>query len=193
MQIQKNKLLVVLLLLTAGMRCQNLGNSSSSGELQMTFPSIYFKHNSTEYAKMPYKVDSCFAYIAFHLKDINDFVIWRDSLETDMLTMQRIKKLKSGLSKYKLTRKIHISSMEGEQKISRHTIEVVKDPAQVQYLLSLNSVFDISKNRTVNKKKYTNHVMRPSIFCGGCWKSGFHWRTRMKLRKMERNKKIKGV
>ena len=35
-------------------------------ELKMTFPSIYFKHNSTDYATMPYKIDSCFKHIAFN-------------------------------------------------------------------------------------------------------------------------------
>lgn len=29
-------------------------------ELKTTFPSIHFKHNSTDYITMPYTVDSCF-------------------------------------------------------------------------------------------------------------------------------------
>src|SRR4051812_572394 len=69
-------------------------------ELKMTFPSIYFKYNSTEYAEMPYTVDSCFKYMAAHAKEINSRPIWRDSSETEQLTTERIKKLKLGLNKY---------------------------------------------------------------------------------------------
>ena len=48
-------------------------------ELKMTYPSIYFVLNSTEYAVMPYTVDSCFKYIAANIKYLNSIVIWRDS------------------------------------------------------------------------------------------------------------------
>jgi hypothetical protein len=114
------------------------------GEFKMTFPSIYFKHNSTDYSVAPYAVDSCFKYIALHIKDINDLVIWSDSLETEKLTQQRIKKLKTELRKYKVTG-IHIESMGEKQKISRRTMEMSADSAQIKYLLILNSVFELPK------------------------------------------------
>lgn len=114
------------------------------GELKMTFPSIYFKHNSTDYAKMPYAVDSCFKYIAANIKNINGRPIWRDSIETEQLTKNRIEKLKADLDTYLGTKKIKIRSMGKEQKISQRTIYNGTDSLQIKYLLSLNSVFDIS-------------------------------------------------
>ncbi len=48
------------------------------------------------------------------------------------------------------------------------------DDAQTQYLLSLNSVFDISKTRFPIIKREKNHIERPRIYCWSCWKSGFH-------------------
>lgn len=144
------------------------------GELKMTFPSIYFKHNSTDYAAMPYTVDSCFKFIAAHFKDnINNLVIWRDSTETETLTNERIEKLKLGLRKYIPSGKIEIHSMGNQQKVSRKTINMTNDSTKIQYLLSLNSVFDISKTgfppATPKKKK----VRRKLIWTG--WKHGFHW------------------
>ncbi len=117
------------------------------GELNMTFPSIYFKHNSTEYANMPYSVDSCFKHIAMHIKDVTGKPIWRDSLEAEKLSIERIKKIRTDLSKY-TSKKLAIQSMKTEQKISRRTINSALDSAQVNYLLSLNSVFDIAKTRS---------------------------------------------
>jgi hypothetical protein len=116
------------------------------GELKMTFPSIYFKHNSTEYAKMPYTVDSCLKHIATHIKDVTGKPIWRDSAEAEQLTHERIKKIKSDLSKY-TSQKLAIGSMKTAQKLSRRTINLAVDSAQTDYLLSLNSVFDIAKTR----------------------------------------------
>ena len=66
-------------------------NRLLKSEFQMTYPSIYFKNNSTEYAKMPYTADSCLKYIADNLDDIVSYIIWRDSNETDALTKKRIK------------------------------------------------------------------------------------------------------
>jgi hypothetical protein len=122
-------------------------------EFKVTFPGVYFKHNTIEYATMPYTVDSCFKYIALHIKDINDLVIWRDSLETERLTQQRIKKLKIELRKYKVTG-IRIESMRKEQKISRRTIEAGTGSAQIKYLLALNSVFEIAQTRLQNKASH---------------------------------------
>ena len=125
------------------------------GELKMTFPSIYFKHNSTEYTTMPYTVDSCFKYIASQIMDINSRPIWRDSSETEQLTNKRIEKLKDDLHKYLRSGTINIQSMGEEQKIPQRTIYRGTDSTQIQYLLSLNSVFDISRTRipTTSKKK----------------------------------------
>ncbi len=162
-----------------------------NGELTMTFPSIYFKHNSTDYANMPYSADSCFKYIALNFDfSVNSLVIWRDTSETEILSNRRIQKLKLNLKKYLKNTKIDIYSMGDQQKISRYTINQATNKSTLSYLLTLNCVFEISKTQLNNKIKYTNHVMRPSITCWGCWKSGFHWRSRMKIRKMEkRNKK----
>jgi len=133
-------------------------------ELKMTFPSIYFKHNSTDYATMPYTVDSCFKYIALNIKDINSRPIWRDSSETEHLTNERIKKLKLGLNKYPPTKRINIQSMRKEQKISQRTIFKDTDSAQIQYLLSLNSVFDISGVIKPKKLKEKKHFRIGSAF-----------------------------
>ena len=93
-------------------------------ELQMTFPSIYFKRNSTDYAVMPYKVDSSFKYIALHFdQNINSLVIWRDSLEKESLTNARIKKLSDQLKKHLQKNNFEIISMADQQKISRYTLQ----------------------------------------------------------------------
>ncbi len=97
----------------------------------MTFPSIYFKYKSIDYTKMPYITDSCFKYIALNIADINDLVIWRDSSETDKLTSQRIKKLKTGLSKHKETQNVFIESMGKAQKISQRTIDITTNKSQI--------------------------------------------------------------
>lgn len=123
-------------------------------ELRMNFPAVYFRHNSTDYAPMPYTVDSCFKYIARHLEDINSFTIWRDSGETELLSGKRIKKLKAGLSEYTPVRNISIVSMGQKQKISGNTIRQVNKGPQQDYLFSLNSVFEISKARFRVKKTW---------------------------------------
>jgi hypothetical protein len=165
------KLTILSLFIAASLKGQK---SEIGAELKMTFPSIYFKHNSTEYTNMPYTVDSCFSYIAQHIQDINDLVIWRDSLETEKLTNLRIKKLKVGLSKHKETRNVYIESMGKKQKISRLTIEMATDSTQIQYVLSLNSVFDIAKTHLTCKKKWwqrrTHYEGR--YLCFGCWRRG---------------------
>jgi hypothetical protein len=69
--------------------------------------------------------------------------------------------------------KIEIHSMGKEQKISRRTIEMGVDYERTQYLLSLNSVFEISKIRFRFEKKEKNHLIHPRIWCWSCWKSGF--------------------
>jgi hypothetical protein len=166
-----------------------------ASELKMSFPSIYFKHNSTDYALMPYSVDSCFKQIALHYDDeINSLVIWRDSAETEELTIKRIKKLRLSLNKYIRSGKIEIHSMGNQQKISRKTINMTSDTSKIKYLLSLNSVLDISKTRVQKGiPKTESHIFHPKIWCWNCWKSGFHLdRKSRTLRKMaRRNKEVK--
>ena len=188
---QKTKIVLLFLVVSITLHGQDKNSQSklNSGEFKMNFPSIYFKNNSTDYAAMPYSVDSCFKYIAANTKYINDLVIWRDSLEPEKFSKQRIKKIRTALSKYKEIRGIPIESMGKEQKISRHTIEISSDQTQIQYLLSLNSVFEISATRFEKQAKYTNHIMRPRIWCWGCWSSGFHTVARRKLKKMEKQRK----
>jgi hypothetical protein len=157
--------LAILFLISTGLQGQDSNiDRLIKGELKMTFPSIYFKHNSTDYALMPYTVDSCFKYIAAHIKDINCRPIWRDSSETEQLTNERIKKLKLGLNKYLPTKKINIQSMRKAQKISQRTIVKGVDSTQVQYLLSLNSVFDVSGTIKLKELKEKKHVRIGSAF-----------------------------
>lgn len=152
------KIVVIFLFMWASVRGQTseIKLRFEVGELNMTFPSIYFKHNSTEYAEMPYTVDSCFKHIAAKIKDVTGKPIWKDSAETDHLTEERIKKIKSDLSKY-TSSKLAISSVKSEQKLSRRTINLGVDSAQIQYLLSLNSVFDIAKTRFPKKARQYTH------------------------------------
>lgn len=143
-------------------------------ELKMTFPSIHFKHESADYAAMPYSVDSCLNYIARNFdENINSLVIWRDTAETEALTNNRIKKLKTALKKYLKTKEFEIYSMGNEQKVSRHTIKMTTESSKINYLLTLNSVFDISKTRRPFSKKLS-HLYRPKLFCWACFKSFYH-------------------
>ena len=150
------KILLVIIVCTTCLRAQvnEIHNRLSTGDLNMTFPSIYFKNNSTEYAQMPYTVDSCFKYMALHIKNLNSLNLWRDSSETEQLAHTRIKILRTDLNKY-TTVKLNIRSMGKAQKISHRTIYTGTDSTQIQYLLSLNSVFDVSG--AIKKKKKTYH------------------------------------
>ena len=187
------KLTILLFFSTTGIQGQDteIETRLSIGELKMTFPSIYFKHNSTDYATMPYSFDSCFKYIALKIKDLNSYSIWRDSTEKERLTYIRIKKLKSDLNKYLPSNKIHFQSMGTAQKISRRTIEKSVDAKQIQYLLSLNCVFDISG--TINSKKNNDKEKKQKkglprlVWCG--WKHGFHWSTLGKPNKKAKSNK----
>jgi hypothetical protein len=145
-----------------------------ASELKMTFPSIYFKHNSADFTTMPYSVDSCFKYIAHNFdKSVNSLVIWRDSTETEALTNKRIAKLKAGLRKYVRDNIIEIHSMGNNQKVSRQTINMTSDKTKIKYLLSLNSVFDISKTRIPPKEPQKKKSRRRLVWTG--WKTGLHW------------------
>lgn len=145
-----------------------------ASEFKMTFPSIYFKHNSADYATMPYSVDSCFKYITLNFdKNVNSLVIWRDSTETEALTNKRIAKLKAGLRKYVSDNIIEIHSMGNNQKVSRQTINMTSDKTKIKYLLTLNSVFDISKTRISPKEPQKKKSRRRLVWTG--WKTGLHW------------------
>lgn len=140
----------------------------------MTFPGIYFKHNSADYAAMPYKTDSCFKYIAANIKDINDFVMWRDTFESEELSTKRIKKVKAALNKYTRVGGIEIRSMNGQQKISRYIIQQSTDTAQA-FLITLNSVFEIAQTRfpPVKKKWWQARTHAEGrLICFRCWRYG---------------------
>jgi hypothetical protein len=189
---KKAKIIFMLLACTTWLHAQVIETDSwrNSGELKMTFPGIYFEHNSIDYAAMPYTVDSSFKYMALHVKDIYSFVIWRDSSETEDLSNKRIIKLKLDLNKYTPSNRIDIRSMGVEQKISRRTIDKAVDSTHFEYLLSLNSVFDISKTRFLIKKKwkYKSHIELPRLWCLSCWRHGFHIKERKRIRAAKRAK-----
>src|SRR5579872_2280780 len=69
---------------------------------QMTFPNIYFKLNSADYAKMPYTIDSCLKFLIKNIKakGIPSFIMFRDTIETELLLKRRIKRFKNDLNKY---------------------------------------------------------------------------------------------
>ena len=156
--------LIISLFLSTGLQGQD------EVEFIMTFPSIYFKHNSTEYATMPYLSDSCFKYIAAKIKDLNSYPIWRDSSETEPLTNNRIKKLKADLNKFNPSGKINFRTMGNKQKVSQRIINKSTNNNQIQYLLSLNSVLDVSGVIHANRnKKMRNHTTQYFIWCPFCW------------------------
>lgn len=166
------------------------------GELKMTFPSIYFKPNSMEYAAMPYSADSCYKYISDHFSEnINSLIVWRDSLETEDLSVKRIKKIKKELRKYVRSGKIEIESMEAEQKLPRRIIEMTADSTQIKYLLSFNTGLDFSRTKFAAKKTrtYKNHYERPRLNCWDCWISGFHYKERRRIRKAKKEKEAKAA
>jgi hypothetical protein len=156
-------------------------------ELKMTFPSIYFKNLSADYAPMPYSADSCFKYIAQNKNDIHSLVLWRHAVEDDQLTLTRTKKIETELKKF-MPEKMEIISMGTAQKISLKTIRTASDSLQTQYLLSLNSVLDVPKTKTGGRKarKFRNHIESPRLFCWGCISHCFYVIPRHKLKKARR-------
>ncbi|MCW3075840.1 MAG: hypothetical protein JWO32_449 [Bacteroidetes bacterium] len=113
------KFLVILLFNPAMIQAQ-----PGNGELIMTFPSIYFKHNSAEYAIMPYTVDSCFKFITANIKFLNSYPIWKDSSETELLTNKRIKKLKDDINKLRPTGKLNINLWEINKRFRSKQLEI---------------------------------------------------------------------
>jgi REP element-mobilizing transposase RayT len=185
------KLTLILLLVSTKLLGQDKEiDRLIQGEFKMTFPSIHFNHKTTDYAKMPYSADSCLKYIASHFdENINSLVIWRDTSETEVLTTKRIKKIKTALKKYLQTKEFEIYSMGNEQKVSRHTIKMTSDSSKIKYLLTLNSVFDISKSRRPLPPSQS-HIFRPKLFCWNCLKKGYHLDKKSRdLRKVARRAK----
>ena len=168
-----SKLIPLLLLISTALNAQDSEISKfADAGLKMTFPGIYFKANSTEYEAMPYSVDSCLKYISLHFKEnIHNLDLWRDSLETEKLSYERMRKLKADLRKYIPSGDIPIHSMGNEQKIPRQTINATTGSAKM-YLLSLNSVFDFSRTRFPPEKKKQRRYL---VWTG--WRTGFHWNT----------------
>jgi len=172
-------LTIIFLFTSTILRGQSIDTKLENGELKMTFPSIYFKHNSTDYATMPYSVDSCFKYIATKIKELNSYPVWRDINEKERLTYFRIKQLQADLVKYLPANNIRFQSMGAAQKISKQTIQKA-DTKQAQYLLTLNSVLDVSgalKNKNSKEKKQRRGIPR-LVWCG--WQYGFHWSSKGK-------------
>ncbi|MBC7864455.1 MAG: hypothetical protein IAF38_15885 [Bacteroidia bacterium] len=172
MPLRTAKIIYILLLLTTAFRSQNKEiERLMRSEFKMTYPSVHFKHNSADFAAMPYSADSCFKFIARHIEDINSLVIWRDSSETEELSKLRIKKLRKGIRKYTRWHGKRIKSMKTAQKISQLTIYKDTDSNQVQYLLSLNSVFDVSAVIIPPPGK-KSHAEKPRWWCRWCWERG---------------------
>ena len=174
MQPPATKFFLIFFIVAKGLCAQSTEiDGLIKGELVMTYPRVYFKNNTTDYAAMPYSADSCFKYIAANLKDVRGFVIWRDSSETEQLTTKRIKKLKADLHKYTLSAKIYIESMKGAQKIAQLTIEKSNSYEQRQYLLSLNAVFDVYTTAMLPEKDLgkKSHVYHPRFWCFNCWRA----------------------
>lgn len=178
-----NRFSFLFLLLATNLSAQTAEvDKLMEGELKMTYPSIYFVHNSTDYAVMPYPVDSCYKYIASHIKYLNSIVLWRDSAETEFLTESRMKKIKLDLNKYTAYGNVDIESMGDEQKISQRTIRKATDEKQKQYLLSFNSVLDVSGAIRHRKRWRRTHV-EGRIFCMECWQRGVFFRKKVKKKK----------
>lgn len=140
-------------------------------EFKMTYPSIYFKNQSAEFAPMQYSADSCFKYIAENMEYITSMVLWRDSSESDELVRLRIKTLKKGIRKYIRTHRIRIKVVNDAQKIPSRTIYTGTDSTQIRYLLSLNSVLDVSALKVIPPGK-KSHAQKPRWWCRWCWARG---------------------
>lgn len=176
MQQRISQIILIFLICTLSLYGQKNSKqlSLNTDGLKMAYPNIYFKHNSIEYAEMPYSADSCFKYISSNIKDLYSLDIYRDSSETDQLTYKRIKKLNSDIRKYLPAGRLNIKSAGKAQKISQRSIYKDSDSTQIQYLLSMNSVFDVSgslmkKKRKMKKpKKNKKHCCLICIAEGDC-------------------------
>lgn len=109
----------------------------------MKFPNIYFKLHSTEYAQMPYTVDSCFKSL---VKGINQkgtlyITVWRDTAEMPQLNNRRIKRFKHDLGKYMRVDKINIEIVS----VSWQSFyeQMKKKPHDETWLKALGSMIEI--------------------------------------------------
>ena len=170
---QRTKKNFLLLLIITKTLCAQEIDGLIKGELKMTFPRVYFKNGTSDYAPMPYSPDSCFKYIADNIQDVKSLVIWRDSSETEKLTTKRIQKLKADLNKYTPATKIYIESMKAAQKLPQRTISKSNSAEQKQYLLSLNTAFDVYTTETLPKQKLgkKSHIYHPRFWCFNCWRA----------------------
>lgn len=97
--------------------------------------------------------------------------------------------LKTKLSNLLLVKEFEIHSAGNEQKVSRQTINMTADSSKVKYLLTLNSVFDISKTRRAFQTSQS-HLLRPRLFCWNCIKNGYYLDKKSRgLRKAARRNK----
>ena len=83
------------------------------------------------------------------------------------------------MNKYTAYGNVDIESMGEEQKISQRTIRKATDEKQKQYLLSFNSVLDVSGAIRHRKRWRRTHV-EGRIFCMECWQRGVFFRKKVK-------------
>jgi hypothetical protein len=128
---------------------QKLSDVTSSNQQDafiMTYPNIYFKLNSTEYAKMPYSVDSVFKCIVTGIKNKGtlSLSIWRDSVETEQLSKKRIIKFKHDLNKYIDSDKIIIQLCPYSWQSTAEVLKKGQNPAMYkEYILTLSSMIEV--------------------------------------------------
>jgi predicted transglutaminase-like cysteine proteinase len=140
------KLKFFIIILVLGFSSQFYGQMKH----KMEFPNIYFKLNSTDYAEMPYKVDSCFKFI---INDLSkdplynkiELAIWRDSCETEQLTKRRIKKIKNELSKFNVENKFEFKDSGSWQKYANAwKLKDDKKGDINRYILTLGSMLEVT-------------------------------------------------
>lgn len=109
----------------------------------MKFPNIYFKLHSTEYAQMPYTVESCLKFFAngINNKGTLYITVWRDTAEMPQLNNRRIKQFKHDLGKYICVDKlnIEIASVSWQSFYE----QVKKKPQYEPWLKALGSMIEI--------------------------------------------------
>ena len=113
-----------------------------SQDKAMVYPTLYFKHKSIEYAEMPYSADSALRY--FKGKTIDVIPIFRDSNETNKLSIKRAEKVKIDISKYTSTNNVKIQNVGAiAPKVYQFEIKKMKNKKTKKILQSLNSRVEI--------------------------------------------------
>ena len=129
------KILFLILISVTSLRGQS--------DQQMTFPNIYFKLNTADYAKMPYTVDSCLKFLVNNIKAKGEpnLAMFRDTVETDLLCKRRIKRFKYDLNKYMAADNLKIFIVP----VSWQTVyeQAKKSPPNKMYLSSLGAMLQI--------------------------------------------------